>query len=316
MTPQKTAQPDLIPVAFVPCTDYTLPRLADATQQALAALNLSVTLCSADVLLKPNLISAKHGQLPCTQGALISAAARWLLDHGAKVSIGAHPDFDSALSVLESIGHEDELTALGFQVIDFSKGLKNDLPGGGSAVLAEAALDCDLLVNLPRVKAHAQTRLTLAVKNCFGCLVGLRKAWWHMAYAINDVFFDRVVRIPSVLPDSVILADGITAMHNTGPINGEPYPLSLLAASTDPVALDRALHEVLVVDPERSPLMSACRRAGMPAAELSRLSFPLTAPQEVQITDFLVPEELNPVRFNPFSFLKSTVRRMFLASQR
>jgi uncharacterized protein (DUF362 family) len=304
---------DSTAVALTCCASYGQPQLDEAIAQVLAAVALP-GLRSANVLLKPNLISARHGGLlACTEGAFILAAVRWLLAQGARVSIGDSPAFGTAETVLQDIGIAAELGRLAVPVRNFSRVRRTELPGGGWAVLAEPALDCDLLVNLPRVKAHVQTRLTLAVKNCFGCVVGLRKLWWHMLHGgRNGDFVDRLVRIPLALPPMLTLLDGVVAMHRTGPLQGEPYPLALTAASVNPVAMDTALHAILGVAPEQSLVMAACRRAGMTGAALDQLSFPLAAPQEVQAAGFLVPDELHPVRFDPFRFLKSAARRLWL----
>lgn len=240
--------------------------------------------------------------------------ARWFVDQGARVSIGDSPAFGTATAALQSLGIAGELAALGVRITDFSQVRNVSLVGGGKAGVAVDAMECDLLVNMPRVKAHGQTRVTLAVKNCFGCLVGLRKPWWHMAYGGQDgSFSDRLVQLLDVVADSITLVDGISAMHKTGPIHGAPYSLALIGASTNPVAMDRALHQVLDVDPELSPLMLACLRAGLSGAELSRLSFPLATPLELLVTDFQIPEVLSPVRFNPFRFLQSAFRRILMS---
>lgn len=308
---------DSAAVTLRACSAYEPKLLDHALEQILEHIPLSVNPRASEILLKPNLISAKSGSLPCTEGAIILAAARYFLDQGARVGIGDSPAFGTAASVLEKLGLREELAHLGVRIRSFSHGLAAELPGGGTATLARAALECDLLVNLPRVKAHDQTRLTIAMKNYFGCLVGLRKAWWHMAYGgrrsrEQNGFFDRIIRIPEALPPSLNIIDGITAMHRSGPVHGTAYPLSLLAASSNAVAADRALHAVLGVAPQDSPVMAACERAGMAGADLTQLSFPSATPKELQVDDFLVPATLNPVRFNPFRFLKSTVRRMVL----
>jgi uncharacterized protein (DUF362 family) len=244
--------------------------------------------------------------------------ARRFIDQGATVSIGDSPAFGTAHLVLKRLNLLTELKQLGVQISSFKQGLLVDLPEGGQATLARAALECDLLVNIPRVKAHVQARLTLSMKNYFGCLVGLRKAWWHMVYGGSTPcqdrrFFNHLIRIPAVFPSCLNIIDGIIAMHESGPIGGVPYPLALLAASTNAVAADRALHAVLGVEPNCSPVMAACQRADLPGAHLAQLSFPLEQPEELQVNDFQVPENLNPVRFNPFRFLASSVRRFFLS---
>ncbi len=308
---------NLSPVALTTCSDYNKHALPHALDRVLKTLELPTTLCSSEVLLKPNLISAKTGPLSCTEGALILAVATWFIDKGARVGIGDSPAFGTAASVLKNLNLLDELAQLGVQIRPFQQGVPVELPGGGQAVLARAALECDLLVNIPRVKAHVQARLTMAVKNYFGCLVGLRKAWWHMAHGgtkshEQDGFFDRLIRIPAALPSSLNIIDGIVAMHRNGPMNGTPYPLSVLAASTNAVAADRAFHAILGVDPQDSPVMAACQRAHMDGAALAQLCFPLATPEDLQVNDFQVPGILNPVRFNPFRFLKSSIRRVFM----
>ena len=308
-------------VALTACSGYDKQALSQALDQVLNTLELPTSLRSSEVLLKPNLISAKTGPLSCTEGTLILAVARWFIDQGARVGIGDSPAFGTAASVLKNLNLLDELAHLDVQIRPFKQGVPIELPDGGQAVLARAALECDLLVNIPRVKAHIQARLTMAVKNYFGCLVGLRKAWWHMVYGgtkshEKDGFFDRLIRIPAALPSSLNIIDGIVAMHRSGPMNGIPYPLSVLAASTNAVAADRAFHAILRVDPQNSPLMAACQRAHMHGAALSQLSFPLATPEDLQVNDFQVPDPLNPVRFNPFRFLNSSIRRVFMNNDR
>jgi uncharacterized protein (DUF362 family) len=300
-------------VALTSCSEYTAGILAHGFDQVLGVLDQMPELHSSTVLLKPNLITTRHGLLACTEPAFILAAARWFVDHGARVTVGDSPSFGSAAKALQVLGIAGELNALGVTVADFTRGRMVSMAGGGRVLLAADAVECDLLVNLPRVKAHSQTRVTLAVKNYFGCVVGLRKPWWHMAYGgKNGDFSDRLVQLLQLTANSITLVDGITAMHKTGPVHGEPYPLALVGASANPVAMDRALHKVLNLDSLQSPLLQACRRAGLIGTELSQLTFPLAAPSDIQVDDFQTPLELSPIRFNPFRFLKSSVERILL----
>ncbi|MCI5180281.1 MAG: DUF362 domain-containing protein [Candidatus Electrothrix sp. AW3_4] len=314
-------------VALLACSSYEQPKLSQSLDKVLGLSPISsispLSLCSAQVLLKPNLISAKTGPLACTEGAFILAVAKRFIDQGAKVSLGDSPAFGTTTSVLNNLNLLKELAHLGVQIRSFTQGVSVNLPNGNRATLARAALECDLLVNMPRVKAHAQARLTMAVKNYFGCLIGLRKAWWHMAYGGGKKmshekkdFFDRLVQFPAALPPAISLVDGITAMHISGPLDGRPYPLSVLGAATNAVAVDRAFHAILGVAPQNSPLMAACQRAKLAGAKFSQLSFPLSCPADLEVNDFQVPGELNPVRFNLFRFFKSSIRRFFLSINR
>ena len=298
-------------VALRHCPDYGPAGLAAGLDQLVDTCLAGIGFSSTHVLLKPNLISSRQGPLACTEAAFILAAARCFLDRGARVSLGDSPAFGTATGVLKKLGLLGQLRKLSVRVTDFKKVRKLVLPSGVSAGLAAEALDCDLLINLPRVKAHTQLRVTLAVKNCFGCLAGMRKAWWHMEHGGSPGLFESLlVELLAVLPDGITLVDGITAMHETGPLNGKPCQLGVLAGSTNPVAVDRALLAIIGLEPEASPLWQACDNAGLAGTRLAELDFPLLAPGDFPVTNFQVPRELTPIRFNPFRFVRSSIRRV------
>lgn len=297
-------------MALAACAEYDPVLLADRFDLVLGAVGALPSLYSCHVLLKPNLIATRYGPLPCTESAFMLAVARWFVDHGARVTIGDSPAFGTAETALRKLGVARGLAALGVRIDNFSEVRNVPLPCGARAGVAAAAMDCDLLVNLPRVKAHAQTRVTLAVKNCFGCLAGLRKPWWHMAYGgAGNGFCDRLVQLLDVLADSLTLTDAVTAMHETGPLHGRPYDLGLIAASQNPVAMDRALLDILGVSPQLSPIMLACRQAGLAGSRLEDIFFSLQKPDQFRAVDFRVPDQLAPIRFDLLRFMRNMVRR-------
>ena len=300
-------------VALVVQSSYQQPQLDQAVEQVVLALGDLGTLRTAQVLLKPNLITTRNGLLACTDGRFIAAVARWFLAQGARVTVGDSPSFGSARKVLEAIGALATLQSLGVPVQEFRQVKKVVLPSGHKAAMAAAAMDCDLLVNLPRVKAHSQMLVTLAVKNYFGCLAGFHKPWWHMVHGgCGGHFPDLLVDLLTVLPPSLSLVDGIVAMHKTGPIHGDPHHLSLIAGGVNPVALDTALLALLKIDPVQSPLWLAARRAGIKGTELAELMFSLAEPNELAASEFIVPAHLGPIRFNPFRFVKNSMKRLLL----
>lgn len=300
-------------VALLPCSRYEKSALCAAFGSMWQACGSPVNLQGSQVLLKPNLISARLGGLACTEAQFMLAAARWFLDQGSRVSIGDSPAFGTTSSVLDKIGVRKELQNLGVRIADFKDVRRIVLSSGITAGFAADALDCDLLVNLPRVKAHAQMRVTLSVKNYFGCVTGMQKPLWHMIHGgCPGRFESHLLELLAELPKSITFVDGITAMHVTGPINGKPFPLHLTACSTNPVALDTALLVALGIEPRESPLYAASVRAGLPGIELEELKFPLRLPTDLVVKGFKVPSELSPVRFNPFRFGKNSLKRILL----
>jgi uncharacterized protein (DUF362 family) len=307
---KKYMQLESTSVALLRSPNYASASLRDCFNQIINALGRPARFNGQRVLLKPNLLSAKNGPLPCTEAAFILAAARWFIDAGARVAIGDSPAFGSATANLTRLGITQELAYLGVSLSDFTRTRRCTLASGVKAEVAEDALDCDLLVNMPRIKAHAQVRVTMAVKNCFGCLTGLQKPWWHMIHGgASGRFTDLLVQLLALLPETLTLVDGIRAMHRTGPMNGEPYPLRIIAAAKNPVAVDAALLFLLNIPAECSPLQQAAMNAAITGSRVEELSFPLSSPRDLRVSDFQVPADLNPVRFRPFSFVWSTMRR-------
>jgi len=306
-------QLDSTHVFLVPHSSYEQPSLDAAVASLLASMDNFGTLRTARVLLKPNLITARNGKLACTDGRFIVAVARWFEAMGAQVAVGDSPSFGSARSVLEAIDTLTTLLKLGVPVVEFRQIKETSLPGGYKVPMAAAAMECDLLVNLPKVKAHSQMRLTLAVKNLFGCVSGFHKPWWHMVHGgTNGQFAELLVALPAMLPAGCTLVDGVIAMHRTGPVYGEPYPLGVIASGTNPMAIDTGLMHLLGVDPPQCPLWCAAHRAGLAGTNVDELMFPLANPSGLAAHDFVVPEVLGPVRFNPFRFVKNSMKRALL----
>jgi uncharacterized protein (DUF362 family) len=294
-------------------SSYEQPSLDAAIESLLASMDSLGTLRTARVLLKPNLITARNGRLACTDGRFIVAVARWFAVRGAQVAVGDSPSFGSARSVLEAIDALPVLREMGVPVVEFRQVKEVTLPGGYKVPMAAAAMECDLLVNLPKVKAHSQMRLTLAVKNLFGCVSGFHKPWWHMVHGgANGRFAELLVALLALLPAVCTMVDGIVAMHQTGPIHGEPYALGVITGGANPVAVDTGLMHLLGVDPRQCPLWCAAHRAGLAGTNMDELMFPLARPSGLAVNDFMVPEVLGPVRFNPFRFAKNSMKRVLL----
>ena len=301
---------------FCRCEGYRPKRLATAVEAALGCFLEPARLSGAAILLKPNLVSGGV-PLACTEGAVLLEAARLLVDAGARVLVGDSPAFGRAKSALARLGLLEPLGRLGVEVDDFLETVQVRLPCGTRAALARSALECDLLVNLPRLKAHDQLRVTMAVKNCFGCLRGLRKPWCHMRFGRRSDFAGRIVEIHDALAPRLHLLDAVVVMHGRGPIKGEPLALGWLAAGVDGHLLDRVVLRLLGLDPADDPLQQAAcaRHPGLPDREAAA-SYPCLRPPAASWNAFRAPESLAPVRFSPWRFARGQMRRAWAALPR
>lgn len=104
--------------------------------------------------------------------------------------------------------------------------------------VAKAVLDCDVLINLPKLKVHRELLYTGAVKNLFGAVPGGAKSELHIKTRSLEKLAEALVDLCMILKPALSLIDGIVGMEGEGPTNGTPVRSGLILASKDPVAVD------------------------------------------------------------------------------
>jgi uncharacterized protein (DUF362 family) len=262
------------------------------------------------ILVKPNLLTPKKA-LATTHPLVVRAVCEYFLDYGAMVSVGDSPAFGTAKKVANSNGLAEALDGLPIEIINLSRPTKIRLASGISIGISQKALEKDLIINVAKLKAHSQLRVTAAVKNFFGCVVGFRKALAHCRYGdMSNLFESLLIEIMQALPETVSLVDGVMTMQRTGPIDGDPFDLSLLGASSNPVALDTALYTILGLQPHHVPLLESQKR-GLSGAHIHELNYPLAQPEEFDTAGLTLPSPLKPVTFYSIRFLKGRLKSMF-----
>jgi len=259
------------------------------------------------VLVKPNLVAPSNTALSCTHPAVVRAVCRYLADCGARITVGDSPAFGTARIMARICGLDRALAGLPVTLVNFTRPRQIKLTLSGSIGVASQALDADFLVNIPRFKVHDQMLCTFAVKNFFGCVAGFRKSLAHQRHGEKANRFESLIYdVFLTLPPSVSLVDGVAAMHGRGPAKGRPYPLGLLGASADAVALDAALCAVLGLGPDATPL----GREGLRRGLFSGAVYPLAGPETFNAEGFELPGELSPVAFRPCRFARGRVKSL------
>ncbi len=293
------------------CVGYAPREVEAGIDSAMAGLAPG-NLRGQTILLKPNLIGS-GAALACTHPRFVAAVASWLLDHGARVLLGDSPAFGSAARVCEKQGITRLLASMDVRLVEFCTPVRKRLHGGVTVTVAAEALECDLLVGLPKVKAHNQMYVTLAVKNLFGVVVGVNKAMMHMVHGRGHRHFAGILlELLDILPPQLHISDGILAMHVSGPLDGRPLPLYCIAAATSPVAMDTALLQALELDPRSSPLWLEAAARDLAGSDHASIRYTSLLPEDFWGSGFIAPMHLNPVRFNPFRFLRGMMRRAML----
>jgi uncharacterized protein (DUF362 family) len=91
------------------------------------------------------------------------------------------------------------------------------------------------VISTAKLKTHADTGVTLGMKNMFGLLPDKFKGKYHLK-GISKV----VVDINTVLRPALTVIDGFVGMEGQGPADGTPVQMNLIIAGTDVVATDES----------------------------------------------------------------------------
>ena len=266
------------------------------------------------VLLKPNLLTgSRPGQECITRPEIVRCVAELVIAAGGKPFCGDSPAFGSARGVAKSNGYLPLIEDLDLPIVEFSGQRYQTISETFNHLrLSKEAMNADVVINLPKVKSHVQLVMTLAVKNLFGCVPGKMKAWWHMEAGNKPTRFGQMlVETARAINPDLTIVDGIIAHQGNGPIQGEPRHLGILGASTDIFALDRAILEILQVDPTMVPTVAAAHQLGL-CPKLEEMDFPHQHPRELQVEDWKLPDALVAIDFGLPRILRSTFKNLYI----
>jgi uncharacterized protein (DUF362 family)/Pyruvate/2-oxoacid:ferredoxin oxidoreductase delta subunit len=248
------------------------------------------------VLIKPNLlIPAKPETAVITHPLVVKAAAEYALEKGGRVTISDSPAVGLFGKILKDGGYRKAFEGLDVEFKEFKTSVKTDIGEPfGFIEMAKDALEADAVINIAKLKTHAQMFLTLGVKNIFGCIVGLKKPEWHLRSGIDREMFARlIVRIHRAVSPQMTIVDGILGMEGQGPgKGGTPRKIGVLAGGSSAFAVDVAICRMLGADPERLPTNKAARELG-----LTDYNVDVTGDYE-DINNFVFPIQ-DPLTFGP-----------------
>jgi len=100
------------------------------------------------------------------------------------------------------------------------------------------------VISAAKLKTHADTGVTLGMKNMFGLLPDKFKGKYHLK-GMSKV----VVDINTVLRPALTVIDGFVGMEGQGPVDGTPVQMNLIIAGTDVVATDATACRVMGINP-------------------------------------------------------------------
>ena len=238
-------------VALIRCDDYTQSKVDLAVKQAIDFLGgMEKFVCKGQtVLLKANLVmKCAPEKCATTHPSIIEAVGKLAMEAGASKVIIADsaggPFTESYMNgIYKACGMKDVAERCGFELNQNYNTFEANLPEGKVSkkfLICDCLEKADVIINLSKLKTHAFTGFTNAVKNMFGAIPGLTKVEMHGQFKTLDVFGDFLYDILSYFKNKLVLnvCDAIIAMEGAGPSNGTPKKIGAVLASSNATALD------------------------------------------------------------------------------
>ena len=192
----------------------------------------------ATVLLKPNMVEIPYTRESgaVTHPQLCRAVAEMVLERGAAPVIADAAGMGSDTEAVISFMGYDQLRREGYPVLDLKKEKVVRVKNPAATVLPQMevfqpALTADVLINLPVMKTHDQTEVTLSLKNLKGLLADSSKKEIHRR------LFPRHSRSGRIFQAPFTILDGIYTQEGVGPVY-DPVEMDPVIAGRDMVALD------------------------------------------------------------------------------
>jgi len=303
-------------VSLIRADSYELEELKSHIEYLLEPLGgMAAIVKQGDrVLLKPNLLTGSRPTKECiTRPEIVYCVAQLVKEAGGKPFLGDSPAFGSAKGVAKANGYLPLCQELDLEIIEF-KGQRYTTENENfqHLRLSIEAMNADVVINLPKIKSHMQLTMTMGVKNLFGCVPGKMKAWWHTEAGKDaNRFGEMLVETAKAISPNLTIIDGIIGHEGNGPSGGEPKQLGVLGASTDVFALDRAVIDILNVDPLIVPTLSAQFKQGY-CSQLDQIEFPYLKPTDLQVSDWKLPDALVPIDFGLPRVLRSIFKNFYI----
>ncbi len=220
--------------------DQAAGKMTEEAMEALGGMKRFVK--RGDVVwIKPNIgWDRRPEQAATTNPQIVAALVRLALDAGAKtVKVGDNP-VHPAVKTYESSGIAAAAKAAGAKVVFLDPTRFRTAAIGGEKIreipVYPEIIECDLVINVPLVKHHVLSSLTMCMKNFLGVVEKRQIFHQDLPVCIADI-----TRYMKAAQARLHLLEGVRILTGHGPTGGNLADVQVkmtLAAGTDIVALD------------------------------------------------------------------------------
>ena len=220
------------------------------------------------VALKPNLVIAGTPESGATtHPGVLSGCIEYFFGHGVRdVSVieGSWVG-DDTMRAMRRAGYDRVCEKYSVPFFDLKKDAVRRVDTAvGPVDICRRALDAGLLVDLPVLKGHAQTRMTCALKNLKGCLPDREKRRFH-AMGLQK----PIAALAAALRPGLVVVDSICGDLDFEE-GGTPVETDRMMLGTDAVQMDAYGRELMGLEKGDVPYIELAERFGAGSASWSQ----------------------------------------------
>jgi uncharacterized protein (DUF362 family) len=219
------------------------------------------------VFLKPNFTFPTYRPGVMTSFACIKATTECLLERGYKVIIGeaesgGYNPF-SMDAVFEQMGMNELARQTGARLVNISytepEILKIKVGLRKLSIPMPRLLlhEIDAFITMPVPKIHMNTRVSMSIKNQWGCIQNPAER-----LKLHPFFAEVIFEVNRRLPNTHSIIDGRFGLNGTGPMRGDVVDLNWLLVSNDLPAADRVCCKIMQIDERSVGYLQYFRRQG------------------------------------------------------
>lgn len=246
------------------------------------------------VLLKPNLVrSMPPERAATTHPTVVAAVARLVIEAGAHPLIADSPGGPYTPATLRSAyrrtGMEAAAEASGAE-LNYDTAATQVSNAEGIVLhrldLINPLLEVDAVINLPKLKTHNLTVLTMGVKNLFGVVPGALKIGYHSKLVDRERFCEGLLDILQFVRPTLTVLDAIIGMEGEGPTGGDPRQIGAIVTSTDVLAVDTLGATLVGMEPDIVTTTRLAAARGLTTGKVDDLEILGDSLDNLRITDF------------------------------
>lgn len=273
-------------------TNVVIVKGTDPLETTKHALNLIpehiVFESSERVLIKPNSVRPVRPEKGVTTDArIVEAIIEFLKEKEVSdivIAEGGNPGINKTFKIT---GLKDLEKKYGLELVNINddKWEEVHIPGAHAlekAQISKTVLDCDRIINVPKLKIHHMAQVTLNLKNFMGVLVSNRGLVMH---ANLD---EKIVDLASLFKPTLNVIDGIVGAE-MDEVVGKPVNSNVVIAGVDMVSVDAVGSAVMGVDPNIVRHIQMAAERGLGIAQLDRINIVGNKIEDVKLkfsTDF------------------------------